>query len=179
MRKIIACVGILGFSACASHESSGRATTARADAAATARHTHHDPAEVAVVNEAEPPRDKVFVDEQKLVVDTHHANKVDPVPIAAVPGSTVADQRDRDYANRTPADRRTNASDAEITQRIHKAVVDDDNLTATAKNVKIATEDGRVTLRGNVRDAREKDAVESHARDIAGAGNVKNQLVVN
>jgi osmotically-inducible protein OsmY len=130
-----------------------------------------------VVNEAEPPHDKVVVDGQKLVVDTHHADKVDPVPIAAAPGSTVADQRDRDSANRTPADRR--ASDAEITQRIRKAVVDDDNLTATAKNVKIATEDGRVTLRGNVRDAREKDTVESHARDIAGTGNVKNQIVIN
>jgi osmotically-inducible protein OsmY len=133
-----------------------------------------------VVNEAEPPHEKIVVDGQKLVVDTHHAAKVEPVPIAAVPGSSVADQRDRDYANRTPAERRTNASDAEITQRIRKAVVDDDNLTATAKNVQIATEDGRVTLRGNVRDAREKVTVESHARDVAGAGNVKNQIdVVN
>jgi hypothetical protein len=73
-----------------------------------------------VVNEAEPPHDKVVEDGHKLVVDTHHADKVNPVPIAAVPGSTVADQRDRDYANRPPTDPRANASDAEITQRIRK-----------------------------------------------------------
>jgi len=118
------------------------------------------------------------VGDQKVVVDANHPAKVDPEPIAAVPASTVADQRERDYANRTPADRRAHPSDAEITQRIRKAVVDDDNLTATAKNVKIVTDDGRVTLRGSVRDVREKDTLESHARDIAGAGNVKNQIEI-
>jgi osmotically-inducible protein OsmY len=54
----------------------------------------------------------------------------------------------------------------------------DDGLTLTAKNVKIITINGRVTLRGPVKHAGEKAAIEKKAEEIAGNGKVDNQLVV-
>jgi osmotically-inducible protein OsmY len=129
-----------------------------------------------VVDDSVTSHDTVTVNSPRVAADSHAAAKVDPTPIAPVPSATALNERE--HADGTPADRHSSASDAEITQRIRKAVVNDDNLTATAKNVKIATEDGRVTLRGDVHDAHEKDTVESHARDVVGAGNVRSQIAV-
>jgi osmotically-inducible protein OsmY len=189
MHKIIACIGVLGISAC-SHESAGRPTTVERADADSGRHRHHERAEVAAVSavsNGEPPHEKVIVDEHKAVIDDHSAAKVDPVPVAVVPTAPLATPQERENAARsagvndtTAAEARAarNASDIEMTQRIRRAVVGDNNLTVAARNVKIATDDGRVTLRGNVRNAQERDTVESYARDVAGAGNVKNQIDV-
>ena len=49
-------------------------------------------------------------------------------------------------------------ADTAITQQIRKAVVAQDNLSTDAKNVKIITRDGVVTLRGPVASAKEKTA---------------------
>jgi osmotically-inducible protein OsmY len=45
-----------------------------------------------------------------------------------------------------------------------------------ARNVKIITIDGHVTLRGPVNSAEEKRQIGEIANQIAGAGNVDNQL---
>jgi osmotically-inducible protein OsmY len=46
----------------------------------------------------------------------------------------------------------------------------------SAHNVTIITKDGRVTLKGRVKSAAEKQTVESAAANVAGAGNVDDQL---
>ena len=61
---------------------------------------------------------------------------------------------------------------------IRKAVVDDDTLSTYAHNVKIITRDGRVTLRGPVRSAAEKEAVAGIAEAIAGHAAVDDQMTV-
>ncbi len=58
------------------------------------------------------------------------------------------------------------------------ARVVDTEMSVNAHNVKIVTQDGRVTLRGPVKDAAEKDAIEKIAVEVAGAGHVDNQLEV-
>jgi osmotically-inducible protein OsmY len=90
--------------------------------------------------------------------------------------NTGVNQRDVDRNTVTPLDQRENASDLEITQKIRQMVVGDDALSFTAKNVKIITQEGRVTLRGPVKSAAERTAIAAHANKVAGAGRVDNQL---
>jgi len=86
--------------------------------------------------------------------------------------------RDRNTNNLTPGDQGNTAADTETTQKIRKALVMDSNYSMTAKNVKIIAVDGKVTLRGPVNSDAEKSGIEALARNIAGEGNVDNQLEV-
>jgi osmotically-inducible protein OsmY len=54
----------------------------------------------------------------------------------------------------------------------------DDSLSFTAKNAKIITAGGRVTLRGVVKSDQERTSIAAAASKIVGAGNVDNQLEV-
>jgi len=67
-------------------------------------------------------------------------------------------------------------SDRTITQEIRRAVVAQDRFSTNAKNVKIITVDGVVTLRGPVKTADEKATIASLAGRTAGAKRVDNQL---
>ncbi len=94
------------------------------------------------------------------------------------PDNTGRNVRDRNDATLTPGDQSESAADLSLTQEIRKAVVADDRLSTTAKNVKIITVDGRVTLRGPVNTAQEKAAIVVKAQRIAGAAKVDDQLEV-
>jgi osmotically-inducible protein OsmY len=61
---------------------------------------------------------------------------------------------------------------------IRKAVVSDESLSTYAHNVKIIAQNGKVTLKGPVRSEEEKRTIEAKATEVAGAGNVVNQLTV-
>ena len=61
---------------------------------------------------------------------------------------------------------------------IRKRIVDT-KLSVNAHNVKIITQDGKVTLRGPVTTEEEKQQIEQIARDVAGANNVDSQLEVD
>lgn len=65
-----------------------------------------------------------------------------------------------------------------MTAAIRRAVVGDDSLSMTAKNVKIITADGVVTLRGPVKTAAEKAAIAKHAKAAAGEAKIVNQIEV-
>ena len=80
----------------------------------------------------------------------------------------------------TADDQKMNPADRAITQKIRKALHDDNSLSTYAHNVKIITQDGKVTLRGPVRSDEEKASIEAKAVAVAvaGAGNVTNQLEV-
>ena len=56
--------------------------------------------------------------------------------------------------------------------------MDDKSLSTYAHNVKIISQDGMVTLKGPVRSDEEKKTIEAKAAEIAGSGNVKNQMSV-
>lgn len=92
--------------------------------------------------------------------------------------NTGVNERDRNTANLTPGDQKENGSDLEITQKIRQAVMADDSLSFTAKNAKIITAGGRVTLRGVVKSDQERTSIAAAASKIVGAGNVDNQLEV-
>jgi len=94
------------------------------------------------------------------------------------PDNTKKNERDRDSAALTPMDQNNNQTDLKITQQIRQAVMADSSLSFTAKNVKIITQNGRVTLRGPVKTADERSAIEAAARRVAGAIEVDNQIEV-
>ena len=86
--------------------------------------------------------------------------------------------RDRDNTTKTALDQNENTADIKITSDIRKRVVDT-KLSTTAQNVKIITQDGKVTLRGPVKAAGEKQKIEEIAVTIAGVNNVDNQLEIS
>ena len=63
-------------------------------------------------------------------------------------------------------------------QNIRKAIVSDKSLSTYAHNVKVISKGGKVTLKGPVRSEEEKSAIEKKAVEVAGAGNVTNELTV-
>ena len=64
------------------------------------------------------------------------------------------------------------------TAQIRKEIVAGNNMSVNAKNVKIITIDGQVTLRGPVNTAEEKRLIGEIADRGAHTGNVDNQLEV-
>ena len=86
--------------------------------------------------------------------------------------------RDRDTNNLTPGDQGNTAADIELTQKIRKGLVMNTDYSMTAKNIKIITVDGKVTLRGPVNSDGEKSGIDTLAKNIAGDGHVDNQLEV-
>jgi len=56
--------------------------------------------------------------------------------------------------------------------------MDAGKLSVDARNIKIITQNGRVTLRGTVDNQDEKRKIEEIANKVASAGNVDDQLQV-
>ena len=93
--------------------------------------------------------------------------------------NTAVNQRDRDPAAKTPIDQDENKSDVNTTAEIRQRIVNSENMSINARNVKIITSKGKVTLRGPVNSAAEREAIVRFAREVAGEGNVDDQLELN
>jgi osmotically-inducible protein OsmY len=87
-------------------------------------------------------------------------------------------ERDRNSQTKTPGDQSNQPEDIKVTQAIRQAIVKDSSLTMTAKNVKIITANGVVTLRGPVKSSEEKAKIEQFAKASAGGMKIDNQLEV-
>jgi hyperosmotically inducible periplasmic protein len=112
-------------------------------------------------------------------VGTAYSTEGTPAPPASIaPDNTGRNVRDRGGDTKTPGDQSESEADRTVTQQIRKAVVADDSLSIMAKNVKIITADGVVTLRGPVQNPHEKATIEAKARQLAGVNKVDNQLEV-
>lgn len=97
---------------------------------------------------------------------------------AADADNTQRNVRDRDGKALSPMDQGNSESDRTITQEIRKDVVANGALSMNAKNVKIITVDGVVTLRGPVKSADEKATIASAAAKAPGVKRVDNQIEV-
>ena len=87
-------------------------------------------------------------------------------------------KKNRDQTSPTADQQKINPTDRAITQKIRKAVHDDTSLSTYAHNIKIITQDGKVTLRGPVRSEDEKNNLQAKAVTVAGKENVTNQLEI-
>ena len=87
-------------------------------------------------------------------------------------------KQNKDQTPPTADQQKMNPADRAITQRIRKAIHDDNTLSTYAHNIKIITQDGKVTLRGPVRTQDEKAGLEAKAISVAGQDNVTDLLEV-
>jgi osmotically-inducible protein OsmY len=96
----------------------------------------------------------------------------------SAPDNSKTNKRDRDKNSPTADRQKMNPTDRDLAKRIRSAITDDKSLSTYAHNIKIVAQDGKVTLKGPVRSEEEKSAIETKATEVAGAGNVVNQLEV-
>ena len=103
-----------------------------------------------------------------------------PVPRNQGNQQTAPDntKQNKDQTSPTADQQKINPSDRAITQKIRKAVHDDTSLSTYGHNIKIITQDGKVTLRGPVRSEEEKSNLQAKAVAVAGRENVTTQLKV-
>jgi hyperosmotically inducible protein len=99
-------------------------------------------------------------------------------PQTTPPDNTKTNQRDKDQSKATAGQQKNNKSDVEITREIRRSLTQDKSLSTYAKNIKVITQHGNVTLRGPVRSAEDKAAVEAKANEVAGADHVKSELQI-
>lgn len=92
--------------------------------------------------------------------------------------NTDRNKQDQAGKTKTPMDQSNAPEDLKLVATIRQMVVKDDSLSATAKNCKIITNAGRVTLRGPVKTAEEKATIEAHAVMSASKDKVDNHLEV-
>jgi osmotically-inducible protein OsmY len=71
-----------------------------------------------------------------------------------------------------------NKSDLELTRKIRKSLSDDKSLSTYAKNVKIISRLGHVTLKGPVNSEEEKLKIEKVAKAVAGDMKVNNEIEI-
>jgi hyperosmotically inducible protein len=92
--------------------------------------------------------------------------------------NTARNVRDRKNRTLTPLDQGNSAADVNTTAQIRKEIIAGKDMSMNAKNVKIITNQGQVTLRGPVNTAEEKRIIGDIAVRIALLENVDNQLEV-
>ena len=106
------------------------------------------------------------------------AHEKGSAPSGQRPDNTRINERDRNDGTLTPLDQSNDQRDLDITASIRKALVGDDALSSNAKNVKVITRSGIVTLRGPVKDGAEKSVVAAKAGSVPGVVSVVNELDV-
>jgi hyperosmotically inducible periplasmic protein len=87
---------------------------------------------------------------------------------------TTPPKRNQTTATHQPG----NQADLAMSRQIRSAITLDRSLGPNAKNIKIMTKNGMVTLSGSVRSEEDKQAIEAKANEIAGADHVKSQIRV-
>lgn len=97
---------------------------------------------------------------------------------ATASDNTKVNKRDRKSVEPTADQAKNKTSDREMMRQIRRAVVKDKSLSTYAHNVKIISQNGKVTLKGPVHSEEEKKAIEAKATQVAGDGNVTDELTV-
>ena len=92
--------------------------------------------------------------------------------------NTATNERDRSGETKTSGDQSNSSADIKTTQAIRQALMKDGELSTTAKNIKVITANGHITLRGPVKTAQEKARVDQLAKSAAGGAQIDNQLDV-
>jgi len=97
---------------------------------------------------------------------------------STAPDNTGINTRDREGTNPTPLDQGNDTQDLELTRKIRQNIMADSSLSFDAKNIKVITTGGKVTLRGTVSSKREMEDIASIAEKFTSAEKVTNQLEV-
>ena len=96
----------------------------------------------------------------------------------AAADNTKNNARDRSGRTVTPTDQPEDPADRSLAQSVRQAVTGDSSYSTDAKNIKIIAQKGRVTLRGVVDNADERDSIASKVKSLPGVVECDNQLEV-
>ena len=118
------------------------------------------------------PGATTFPADSTTPADTTRPSSVTP------PDNTAINERDASGATKTPIDQDETQADVNRTAEIRQRILDQDGLSISARNAKVITQGGKVTLRGPVENQAEKDTLDRIAREVAGDTNVDNQLEI-
>lgn len=91
--------------------------------------------------------------------------------------NTGINKRDRDDSTLTPMDQMNNPSDLKITQEIRQALMKGE-FSMDARNIKVITRNGAVTLRGPVKTAAELEKITALVKAMPAIKSIDNQLQV-
>ncbi len=94
------------------------------------------------------------------------------------PDNTKVNKQDRAAGVPTADQGKNNLTDRDLAQKIRKSIVGDSSLSTYAHNVKVIAQGGKVTLKGPVRSEDEKHSIEQKATEVAGSGNVDDQITI-
>jgi hyperosmotically inducible periplasmic protein len=94
------------------------------------------------------------------------------------PDNTKSNQGDASQGATTADQQKMNPADRETSRQIRSAIVKDKSLSTYSHNIKIITQNGKVTLKGPVRSDEEKSNIEAKAAAVAGADNVTDMLTI-
>jgi osmotically-inducible protein OsmY len=99
--------------------------------------------------------------------------------LTVLPAAPQSDNTKSNKVEQPTADQAKNTtSDRDLMQKIRQSIMADNSLSTYAHNVKIISRNGKVTLKGPVRTDAEKQTIEAKAVEVAGTGNVTNDLTV-
>lgn len=93
--------------------------------------------------------------------------------------NTDLNTRDKNGDTLTPQKQSNVDSDIDVLAAVRRAIVDDNNLSTAAHNVKVLVVKGAVTLRGPVKNANEKTRVEELTRKVSGVVSIDNRLDID
>jgi hyperosmotically inducible protein len=86
---------------------------------------------------------------------------------------------DRNYTEQTNVvQTKTTMSDGHLERKIHKAISRDVTMSNRALDVRIISRNGQVILKGSVPTNMEKEKIVAKAEELAGSGNVVDQIKV-
>lgn len=78
----------------------------------------------------------------------------------------------------TSQDQGTSPADVEMTRKIRQEVTKQNSFSTNAKNVKIASLNGNVVLKGPVKTFEEKQKIEGIAKQFIGGGMLYNEITI-
>ena len=115
------------------------------------------------------------------VTEVYRTYKVEPyfsTNNASAADNTARNVRDRNSGTLTPLDQGNSQADIDTTAQIRKGILAGKNMSVNARNVKVITNKGMVTLRGPVNTAEEKRLIGEIAANASRMEDVDNQLEV-
>lgn len=106
--------------------------------------------------------------------------------VATRPDTNTAVRHDADNSARnaqdgsavTAQDQGGSEADRELTRQIRRALTSNDQLSASGKNIKVITQNGKITLRGPVESSQEQQTIADLVKGTTGVNTVDNQLEV-
>lgn len=96
------------------------------------------------------------------------------------PAAAFAQQKQDQSGSRTiVADQtKNNPTDLQLARNIRRDLVKDKTLSANGRNVKVVVQDGRITIRGPVRNDDERKKVLEIAQKYSGGNHVVDQIIL-